>query len=130
MLTPCPRCRRHVRASERCPFCPATRATGLALALPLAASLGLAASGCGGGVTTLEPRETGGNTNGGEQRTPPDDEPSTPPDDAPIRTAPAYGAAPLPPAPPPEERQDDPRPVAAYGGPSMPMGPTAPPPNE
>lgn len=125
MLTPCPRCHRHVRASERCPFCPAVRPTGLALALPLA--VGLAASGCGGGVTTLEPRETGSNTNGGETR-----RDATPPDDESIRTVPAYGAAPLPPPeePPPEEREEDPRQVAAYGGPSMPMGPSVTPPNE
>ncbi len=125
MLTPCPRCHRHVRASERCPVCPAVRPTGLALALPLA--VGLAASGCGGGVTTLEPRETGSNTNGGETR-----RDATPPDDESIRTVPAYGAAPLPPPeePPPEEREEDPRQVAAYGGPSMPMGPSVTPPNE
>jgi hypothetical protein len=102
------------------------RPTGLALALPLA--VGLAASGCRGGVTTLEPRETGSNTNGGETR-----RDATPPDDESIRTVPAYGAAPLPPPeePPPEEREEDPRQVAAYGGPSMPMGPSVtPPPSE
>lgn len=129
MLTPCPRCHRHVRAHERCPFCPApsatsARAAGLALALPLA--VGLAASACGGGVTTLEPRDSntnGGDTQGGD---------ATPPDDEIIRTAPAYGAAPLPtPTPPAPPADEEPRPVAAYGGPSMPMGPSVtPPPNE
>ena len=119
MLTPCPRCHRHVRARAACPFCSRAHTAGLALAV------GLTVSACGG-TATLEPEPgtNDGRSNGGETAPPPDEE---------IRTAPAYGAAPLPP-PEPDERveapayggppePEDPRPIAAYGAPPMPPTP-------
>ncbi len=122
MLTPCPRCHRHVRARAACPFC-SRAAVGLS-GPGLALAVGLAVSGCGGTATLdPEPGVNDGRSNGGETSPPPDEE---------IRTAPAYGAAPLP----PEDEtirdapayggapsDDDPRPIAAYGAPPMPTTP-------
>lgn len=139
MLTPCTRCRRHVRAHEACPFCaPAPRR---ALAVPLA--VGLTLAGCGGSVQTLEPTTPGptseanhdgeGNQNG---PTGPAEEPQQhpPPDDT-RYAVPAYGGASMPPPTPREESRvepreepsdDEPRRAAAYGGPPM-REPPAPP---
>lgn len=120
MLTPCARCHRHARVGTPCPFCARVRAPRT-FALPVALPLALGLAGCGGVATLgpaadVPPRAPSENTNGDE--TPP------PREDELLRTAPAYGAAPLPPPPaPPTEREDDPRPASAYGAPPVPAGP-------
>lgn len=120
MLTPCLRCHRHVREHASCPFC--AGGSVLASSLP-ALALGVALAGCGG-TAVLAPETTpvleDRNRNGE-----PETREEVPPEEEPIRTAPAYGAAPMP---PPEAPAEEERPAAAYGGPPSPPGPGIAPP--
>lgn len=119
-LVPCTRCNRHVREGEACPFCvPTTRGASLAVRALVGVLASGALVGCGGasaeGATTPSaPSESRPSEHTNDERVAEEHEEGTP-DEAP---------AARPERAPVEQEQ---RPVAAYGGPPIPTGPTPPP---